>query len=71
MSPTIAEYDQLLADANEKFERLATVVARLRDEQGRGEVQAVADTVAMLMTWDISEVASVLVAAALLKSREA
>lgn len=66
----VAEYDQLLADAMEKFEVLGLTVAKLRDERGRGEMQAVADTVAMLMTWDPTELASVLTAAALVKSRE-
>lgn len=71
MSVTVAEYDQLLADANEKFEVLGEVIRKLRDDRGLGEIQAVADTVAMLMTWDPTEVASVLVAAALMKIREA
>lgn len=66
----IAQYDQLLADANEKLEVLGLTIRKLQDEVGKSEEQAVADTVAMLMRWHYSELASVLVAAALAKSRE-
>ena len=67
---TTTEYDQLLADSLEKFDCLSETVAKLRDEHGRGEMQAVADVLALLATWDPTEVASLLAAAALMKSRE-
>lgn len=57
----IAEYDQLLARADSQLDALRQTLRSL--ESRRGEPQAMADVMAMLETWDRTEVTSVLMAA--------
>lgn len=61
--PTVAEYDQLLAQADTELELLRQTVTNLR-AKGRSELEAVASLVGMLWTWDQSRVIAALAAAA-------
>lgn len=63
----IATYDQLLAQANAQLTALGGTVRALTS--WRGEVQAMADTIAMLNEWHPSEVVSVLAVAVLAEAR--
>ena len=59
--PSIADFDQLLADARMRLGAWRQTTATLVER--RGEMQGVADVLAMLAIWDRTDVESVLMAA--------
>jgi hypothetical protein len=59
--PSVAEFDQLLAQARTQLGHLRETLIRCQAKSG--EQQGMADVVAMLMAWDHSEVVSALAAA--------